>query len=346
MATITVIGPEDRERWDETVRSFPDYDVMYLSAYSAAFMKENPANGIPVLLLYTHGEDRAVSVMFRRDVGLDEKLAGRIETGRYYDLISPYGYGGFRGSVSDWETLGRTYRDWCESSGNVCEFVRFSLFSDYSAHYGGETETRTHVVVRELDLSPEDLWMDFRQKVRKNVRRAEASGLKILVEPTDAHLEDFLRIYYGTMERDHSRKDFYFSREFFETLSGMRDNVMYFHAVHEGQIVSTELVLYDAFNCYSYLGGTDSAYFPLRPNDLLKFEVIRWAREKGLKSFVLGGGYGSDDGIFQYKLALAPHGQRDFFIGRQIFDRAAYDRLVACRQGEPLDENYFPLYRG
>ena len=44
MATITVIGPEDRERWDETVRSFPDYDVMYLSAYSAAFMKENPAS--------------------------------------------------------------------------------------------------------------------------------------------------------------------------------------------------------------------------------------------------------------------------------------------------------------
>lgn len=37
-----------------------------------------------------------------------------------------------------------------------------------------------------------------------------------------------------------------------------------------------------------------------RANDFLKFEVIKWAKEKGFKNYVLGGGYGTDDGIFQY----------------------------------------------
>ena len=60
---------------------------------------------------------------------------------------------------------------------------------------------------------------------------------------------------------------------------------------------------------------------------------------------MLGGGYGADDGIFQYKLCLAPHGVYDFYIGRKIFDRDAYDKLVGLRAGEVLNERYFPLYR-
>lgn len=120
---------------------------------------------------------------------------------------------------------------------------------------------------------------------------------------------------------------------------------MYFNVVYEGKIISTELVIYGAKNCYSYLGGTDEDYFDVRPNDYLKYEIIKWAKEKGLKNFVLGGGYGSDDGIFQYKLCLAPHGERDFHIGKRIFDKVVYDKLVAIRSEEELNENYFPLYR-
>ena len=73
-------------------------------------------------------------------------------------------------------------------------------------------------------------------------------------------------------------------------------------------------------------------------------DFIKWAKEKGLSSFVLGGGYGSDDGIFQYKLAIAPNGVRDFYIGSRIVDQASYDMLKALRT-DPLNEDYFPVYR-
>ena len=91
------------------------------------------------------------------------------------------------------------------------------------------------------------------------------------------------------------------------------------YVVHEGKIISTELVIYGTENAYSYLGGTDRDYFDVRPNDYLKYEIIKWAKAKGLKNFVLGGGYGADDGIFQYKLCLAPHGEYDFYIGRSQY---------------------------
>ena len=126
-------------------------------------------------------------------------------------------------------------------------------------------------------------------------------------------MNDFLRIYYGTMERSNAEKKFYFKKQFFETLM-LSDNAVMLHVRFNDKIISTELVIFGAENCYSYLGGTESEFFYTRANDFLKFEIIKWAKEKGLKNFVLGGGYGSDDGIFQYKMNLAPHGIRDFYI--------------------------------
>lgn len=345
MLGIQEIAIRNQKTWDSIVRSFTDYDVFYLSGYSYAFMNESPKNGTPVLLYYENGEDRAINVVFKRDVAFDPKLKGKIEIGRYYDLISPYGYGGFWGNVSDWNKLNRVYSAYCAENHYVCEFVRFELFSDYYRHYDGEVETRTHNVVRSLKMSLDEMWMDFKQKVRKNVNRANTYDLDIIIENTDEHLEDFLRIYYGTMDRTDAEGKFYFSKCFYEDINKMKDNVMYFYVVSKGRIISTELVIYGAENVYSYLGGTDREYFDMRPNDFLKYEIIKWAKEKGLKNFVLGGGYGADDGIFQYKLCLAPHGMCDFYIGRKVFNNEAYDRLVALRLGENLNKKYFPLYR-
>ncbi len=345
MATITEYNIDNQNKWDEIVRSFPEYDVFYLSGYSKAFMLEKPKNGTPILLLYEEESDRAINVVFRRDVALEDKLSGKIEKDTYFDLITPYGYGGFLGNVSDWSKLNETYKAYCIENHYICEFVRFELFTDYYNHYGGEAETRTHNVVRSLDMSLDDMWMDFKQKVRKNVKKANSYNLSIIIEATGEHLEDFLRIYYSTMDRTDAESEYYFSEQFYQCLNEMQDNIMYFYVIYEGKIVSTELVIYGAENCYSYLGGTDREYFDVRPNDYLKYEIIKWAKEKGLKSFVLGGGYGKDDGIFQYKSCLAPKGIYDFYIGKNIFDKSTYEKLVLLRDRYELNDKYFPLYR-
>ena len=187
--------------------------------------------------------------------------------------------------------------------------------------------------------------MDFKQKVRKNVKKANLNGLTCFFENTDDHLEDFLNIYYGTMVRNSADAGFFFTKQFFIDLLKMRDNIMFFYVTYETMIISAELVLFASENCYSYLGGTNKDFFELRPNDFLKYEIIKWAKEKGLKRFVLGGGYGSDDGIFQYKLCFAPRGEYDFFIGQKVFDMKTYNKLVGLRPKDELNERYFPLYR-
>lgn len=345
---IEEIKVTDADKWNKTVKSFNNYDVFYLNEYVMAFMNEEEKNGVPTLLLYENGKDRAINVVFKRDISKDEKISNKIESEQYFDLISPYGYGGFLGQIEDYQTLNSEYNTYCVQNGYVCEFVRFELFSNYYKHYDGEVETRTHNVVRSLEMPLDHMWMDFKQKVRKNVKKANNYGLQIIIENTDEHLQDFLDIYYSTMDRSNAENEYYFSKAFFQTINRMSDNIMYFHVIHKEKVISSELVIYGAENCYSYLGGTNSEYFDMRPNDLLKYEIIKWAKDKGLKNFVLGGGYGADDGIFKYKTCLAPNGIFDFYIGRKVFNQEVYDELVDLRAIDYPDcrvSKFFPKYR-
>src|ERR1035438_1807073 len=118
------------------------------------------------------------------------------------------------------------------------------------------------------------------------------------------------------MDRRNAGEAYYFPREYFERIhADLKGQFAYFHALIGGAVVSTELVLVSAQRVYSFLGGTDAAWFHVRPNDLLKVEIMNWARSAGKTEFVLGGGYARGDGIYRYKLSFAPSGSVPFSIG-------------------------------
>ncbi len=275
-----------------------------------------------------------------------------------FDLVTPYGYGGpfawgpTRASGADafWDAV----EAWATDARVVTSFARLSLFLEQLLPWRGEVADKMPNVVRSLGLEPDVLWMDYAHKVRKNVKRARRAGLQTEIDPDGARLEDFLAIYYATMDRRGAAKGFYFPRSFFEAI--VRDlpgQFVFVHVLAGEKVVSTELVLVSAEHAYSFLGGTLPEAFPDRANDLLKHAVHVWAGEAGRAAFVLGGGYGGPDGIFKYKLSFAPSGEVPFRVGTAVHDADALARLVATRSAHEaangIDwapaEGWFPPYR-
>lgn len=335
---------ERSAEWDKTVRSFADYDVYYLSGYVKAFQLHG--DGEPLLFYYEDEAVRGINVVMKRDIAKDPHFVGKLPGNTYFDFSTPYGYGGWllegNGSI---DALHKVYREWCVRNHVVAEFVRFSLFSNSRDRYYGTLIRRMNNIVRDLDRPMADMLFDFEHKVRKNNKHAEAAGLSVAVDETGDRLKEFLEIYYGTMNRNHASDAYYFKEEFFRTINEIKGHFVYFHVIKENKVISTELVLIGSDTMYSFLGGTDSEYFADRPNDYLKYAVIKWGLEKGCKRFVLGGGYGSDDGIFQYKKSFAPQGIVPFYTGQTVFDEKAYSELTEMRNlTETID--YFPAYRG
>ena len=259
------------------------------------------------------------------------------------DVITPYGYGGAFFWGADREAVTAlfwpAFDGWAAEQPVVSEFVRLALFEDGLLPYPGEREQRLTNVVRDLEPSADELWMDCEHKVRKNVKKARRAEVRIEFDATGERLDDFLRLYLQTLERRDAAERYRFPREFFERLP---EQHVYVHALHGDDVVSSELVLLSEHNAYSFLGGTDSGAFERRPNDLLKWELILWLKEAGKRRFVLGGGYGESDGIFRYKRSFAPRGLFPFHVGRRVLQPEVYDELVARTGG---DGEFFPAYR-
>lgn len=337
----------DYAEWEKIWKAWPAREVHAHPGYVRLF----GGDGVSTLCAIQGSDEEAVLFPFLlRQIPSELTTEGATEC--LYDISSPYGYGGAVG----WSTEGArpavafwsAFDAWAAEHHVVSEFIRFSLFDTSLVPYPGVVEVKQDNVVRDLRMSVDELWMDFDHKVRKNVKKALRSNVTVVADEVATYFEDFYRIYESTMDRRNAGGAYYFPREFFESIH--RDLVgqfVYFHAIVGGVVISTELVLVSAESVYSFLGGTTSDYFELRPNDLLKHEVMLWAKDRGMKFFVLGGGFGGNDGIYRYKLAFAPNGSRPFSIGTRILDQQDYDSLVrAAEVRGPVVEDYFPKYRG
>jgi len=341
--TLSVYTIEKSEQWDVIVRSFQAYDVYYLSGYVKAFQLHG--DGDPLLFYYENDDLRGINVVMKRDIANDPHFAGRIPPKTYFDFTTPYGYGGwlFEGNGNP-SPLYAAYIDWCEKNQIISEFVRFSLYSNSRNSYYGEVIPRTQNVVRNLDHPIDDMLMDFEHKVRKNIKRANESGLQLIVDSDGNRLNDFLSIYYSTMDRNNAEDSYYFNEAFFRQINTLIGNHVYFYALLDDVVISTELVIMGSDIMYSYLGGTNSDYYSVRPNDFLKYQIIHWGLKSGYKRFVLGGGYGADDGIFRYKKSFAPNGIVRFYTGQTVFFPEVYENLNTMRTNLPESE-FFPRYR-
>lgn len=274
-----------------------------------------------------------------------------------FDIMTAYGYGGIYGDtgrdnlLDDFMAL---FGEHCRRTGVIAEMIRLNplLRSEeaLSRHYGLRTGNRQVVV--DLQRSDDVIWRDYRHNNRKNVNKARRSGVEIVMEePLGPHFGDFLSIYASTMDRRGAGEGFLFPASFYEMLAGgLGARCRMFYALAGDATVSAEMVLASATAVYSFLGGTREEFFELRPNNLLKHEIILWARDAGYESFLLGGGPGGDDGIFDYKRSFAPEGIVDFHLASRVHNEAIYGTLIdRCMKhpptAEPGSERYFLRWR-
>ena len=91
-------------------------------------------------------------------------------------------------------------------------------------------------------------------------------------------------------------------------------------------------------------------YRNLAPSNLLLYKAALWGCEHGYKTFHLGGGVGSgEDNLYKFKAAFNKKSDYQFSIGKQIFNREKYDKLVDERISNDdsfiKESSFFPLYR-
>ena len=350
-AVLDAAVPPDRDTWIQLWESWPDREVMAHPEFVRLFAQE----GQQVLAAAARGERGGVLYPFILRPLASEPWNPPGTAG--CDLTTAYGYGGpFAWGVPPDEarTFWSRFDRWARERKVVTSFARLSVFPEDLLPFDGEIAVNSPNVVRTLELSDEELWNDYLPKVRRNVRRARSRGCELQVDPDGLRLEEFHRIYTATMTRRNASSYYFFKPEFFESLvHHLHGHCAFFHVIHEGKAVSSELVLLSRRHAYFFLGGTLSEAFDLRPNDFLQHETFRWCRSAGKSALVLGGGYRGSEGLLKYKKSFAPRGEVPFQVGTKTYAPELAERLVSERRrweaSRGVDWNpepgFFPAYR-
>lgn len=343
--------PEQRAQWLRLWHGWTAQEVMAHPGYGELFARPEDR----IVCACQMGEESGI--LFPLIVRpLCAEPWGRGEEGEASDLISPYGYGGpFGWGTYNVEAFWTGFDQWAQTIRAVSLFTRFSLLEDQLIPFFGDIVVKGPCVIVPLNRNPNAMMASYAKTVRENIRQAQRAGVTFEADPECRRLEEFLSVYYKTMDRVRARPMYYFPKSFFERLIvELPKQALLFHALHNQRIVSSEFLLISNQCLYSFVGGTLDEGLRLRANPLLRHGIHLWGNAQGKQQIVLGGGYSGVDSLLRFKKKYAPNGSVSFRIGTKIFDSHAYQGLIDKRatwereQGKQWspDPNFFPAYRG
>lgn len=357
-----VLTTDDRERWRSLVEAIAHYDVFFVPEYIIPFERLSGESACLFLfgdernyIVYPFFLQRIDDLTFYRRLPLDDER-------EYFDIVSPYGYCGPLAHVSDpccrrdlWQAYLSNFHRYCEDAGIVCEFARLNPFVDNQEYLQELTDgVRVSNQVTYVDLTQPDeaLWQGLNRGNRSNINKARRSGVRVEKSDNDDHLRRFYELYVATMQRNRAADWYYFSPDFFaDCFALLRGKISLFCASCQGQIIAAALFLHDGDVVHYFLGASDSKYLAVRPNNLLMYEAICWAKRQGYRRFNLGGGYAPNDSLARFKAAFSKL-STTFYTYRMIHIPSIYQELCQryvdyrLRRGERCeDTDYFPKYR-
>lgn len=324
-------------------------DIYFDPGYGALY---EAAEGGKALCWRYEGPEGGVDHQF-----ILRKIPVEAEDGPWFDLVTPYGYGGpvirYLNPGYEKEALvrafERSFSQYCGEQRIVSEFVRFHPLEenaqDFASVYHSECIRRT--VGTNLKDFDDPVAAEFSSGCRKQIRRALAKGITWRVTSGPESLGEFEEIYRSTMERNQAADYYDFGHSYFSNcLARFRAHILLIEAVYEGKTIAAGLYFAWGNRLHAHLSGTRSEFLHLSPAYLIQYAAVVWGKAHGYELVHRGGGRTNspEDSLYLFKKKFGQHTQFDFFVGRRVWNRAVYDRLCRLR-GITGETDYFPAYR-
>jgi len=346
---------DDSSRWDNVVSQCSAYDFYHTASYH--LLHERQGQGRGVMIVYREsGKVAAMPLLIRSlsDIGgLSDSLC------KLNDATSVYGYAGpiTNADPRDAEFLRRFNLALLERLSELKVISAFSRFHPLLHNhrllpYAGQISQVGWTVSIDLTLPLEIQRAKYRRDHKRGIRKARQAGVIAYHDAEWKHYDDFVRLYYMTMQRVDADDYYYFDRAYFGQLrQALGPHLHLFVAELEGAVISAGLFSLFQNIVQSHLSGSDTEYLHYSPDRVLMDEVRIWASSQGAKVWHLGGGRGRKDGLFYFKAGFSDR-RHEFKVWKCVVNENAYSQAVAEQKNRDssststsASNSYFPEYR-
>ena len=356
-ATSEIIPVSQASKWMEALALCGGYDVYHLPQYHqlAEQMGEGKAH------LFAFGREGAFAALpfLLRPVaevkGLEESQAN--------DITSVYGYPGIvtsmREGAVDADAFRRDFqaalRHQLAQWSIVAFFSRTNPLLPTTWMLKGMADILPLSKTVAIDLSrpDEEQLADMGKTHKYQIRKARKAGLTVEEDESFCRLDEFIKIYNETMQRNGASAYYFFPKDYYLQLKSLLGKCLrLYFARHDGQAVSASMFFMINGIIQYHLGGTPAEFFAMNGAKLIFDEVRQMGAHEGWRWLHLGGGVGSsEDSLFRFKAGFSKI-HLPFEVVRMIVQPDAYVELTGKRRewarqtGQVLEESqFFPEYR-
>lgn len=291
-----------------------------------------------------------------RHLFIKRKIPFTIAGKQYFDLVTPYGYGGPQ--ILQCETgmenqlvkaFESDFQQYCLDQDIVSEFIRFHPLSynaqDFLACY--EVAYLRETVGTNLTDDEQAIEQEFSKSAKKNIRQALKAGVEYRCTLNPRELGAFKSIYYATMDRNDADAFYYFKDDYFADLTDLLgEHLLLIEVLYEGEVIGAALNFVYNNLAHTHLSGTLVEFNRLSPASILYYALVLWGEEHGIDYIHGGGGRTNrpDDKLYLFKKQFGIQTGFHFYIGRKIWNKNIYDELCDA-VGVEEETEFFPAYR-
>lgn len=326
---LEIILASDVQAWNFELEEMATFDFYHTAEYH---LLDNSGEG-RLLVFKENGHTLLLPLIFRK-----------IPDSDLLDVSSVYGYVGLlHSSDYPFSEAFRLLEEYFKKEKVISAFSRIHpLIFGADKFERGELVCLNQTTAIDLSLSLEQQFDAYSKSVQRHLNKQESKKINIRLGTKPEDVEVFIKLYYSAMDNLQAAPDYYFSKQYFETLLNIQTFKSILIFCEKDGIVIAGGIFIICNNLMTYhLGAIVAEYRIYSPLKLLIDYARQIGTDNNCKTLHLGGGANSEkDGLFVFKSRMTSL-RYDFCVWKWVVDSVCYQELTKCKQ----KSSFFPLYR-
>lgn len=320
---------EDKEIWTEQLLLLPsEYRDVYFEA-SYGWLYENDDVKIN-FFIYIQDEKIFLYSFLIQEI---------LQSPGYFDISTPYGYGGPIYNNAESGFLKRALDIFYEAAQErniIAELIKFHPIIENQRAllpiFPGKIAPVCSTVFVDTLLDESIRWKDiYTHANRKCINKACRAEARVEFTQNILHWESFKALYGSTLISNNASIFYQFSEAYYQKIrEGLSKNYILASVIFDDKIVVTLLILLGPHFTHCHLIGSDRNYMHLGFNNFLHHEVILWSKQNAFSKLHLGGGRtnAEEDSLLKFKKNFSDK-LSTLYVGEHIINPPKYKQIVA-----------------
>ena len=296
------------------------------------------------------GAERVLFRIVNSDDKYRHEVVSLTDKGIYFDLETPYGYGGPITNTNDKSFIKEAEKCLNEELiklNVIAELIKFHpLIKNHlilKDIYRGKIIKVCKTISLNVQKYSENFLLNriYSYSNRKSIKKAYRNECKIVISNDNYSWSKFIKLYESNLINRTDNKKYFFSKKYYQMIKNyFYDQYLIFSCKIKNEIVSSLLILYTNQFAHCHLIGSNELARKLSANNMLHHEVIKWCKLNNINILHFGGGITNDekDSVYKFKKSFSNE-TNDFYIGERVINRNKYYELCKMMTNNNLLNN-------